>query len=103
MQALQSTCLHITTTGQWYVRQINNDSGIPFLDGYIRELTESFDSKLADVGTSYFGKLVGTFAKQRINEVSGGQPRRTDAQQASQVFSWNLFLYSGHNYIISRS
>ena len=37
----------------WYVsnRQIHEDLGVPLFADHIRALTESFDSKLADVGT----------------------------------------------------
>jgi hypothetical protein len=47
-------CLRIATNAllsfdNW---QINEDLGIPFFADYIRALTESFDSKLADAGNS---------------------------------------------------
>jgi hypothetical protein len=50
LEVLQSKCLHIATNAPWYVgnRQIHEDLGILFFADYIRALTESFDSKLAD-------------------------------------------------------
>ena len=49
---LQSKCLRLATGAPWYVssRQIHEDLGVPVLADHIRALTESFDSKLADVG-----------------------------------------------------
>jgi len=52
LQLLQSTCLRLATGAPWYVsnRQIHKDLGVPLFADHIRALTESFDSKLADVG-----------------------------------------------------
>ena len=52
LQVLQSKCLRLATGVPWYVsnRQIHEDLGVPLLADHIRALTESFDSKLADVG-----------------------------------------------------
>jgi len=52
LQVLQSKCVRIDTGAPWYVsnRQIPEDVGVPFFADHIRDLTESFDSKLADVG-----------------------------------------------------
>ena len=46
-----SKCLRLATGAPWYVsnRQIYEDLGVPLLADHIRALTESFDSKLADV------------------------------------------------------
>jgi hypothetical protein len=44
--------------------------GIPFFTDHIRAMTESFDSKLADVGK--FGNLEGTYANQGQTEVTRG-------------------------------
>ena len=51
LQVLQSKC-HLATGAPWYVsnRQIHEDLGVPLFADHIRALTESFDSKLADMG-----------------------------------------------------
>ena len=51
LQVLQSKCLRLATGDPWYVsnRQIHEDLGIPLFADHIRALTDSFDSKLADV------------------------------------------------------
>ena len=51
LQVLQSKCLRLATGAPWYVsnRQIHEDLVVPFFADHIRDLTESFDSKLADV------------------------------------------------------
>jgi len=52
LQVLQSKCLRLATGAPWYVsnRQIHEDLGVPLFADHIRALTESFGSKLADVG-----------------------------------------------------
>jgi hypothetical protein len=52
LQVLQSKCLRLATGTPWYVsnRQIHEDLGVPLFADHVRALTESFDSKLADVG-----------------------------------------------------
>ena len=44
--------LPLATGRPWYVsnRQIHEDLGVPLFADHVRALTESFDSKLADVG-----------------------------------------------------
>jgi hypothetical protein len=51
VQVLQSKCLRFVTGASWYLsnRQIHEDLVVPLFAGYITALTESFDSKLADV------------------------------------------------------
>ena len=53
IQVLQSKCLRFVTGAPWYIsnRQIHDDLGVLLFADHIRALTESFDSKLADVGT----------------------------------------------------
>jgi hypothetical protein len=48
---LLSKCLRLATGAPWYVsnRQIHGDLGVTLFADHIRALTESFDSKLADV------------------------------------------------------
>ena len=59
LQVLQSKCLRLDTGAPWYVsnRQIHEDLGVPLLADHIRALTESFDSKLADVGNPLVQQL----------------------------------------------
>ena len=59
LQVLQSKCLRLATGAPWYVsnRQIHEDLGVPFFADHIRALTESFDSKLADVGNPLVRQL----------------------------------------------
>ena len=49
---LQSKCLRLTTGAPWYVNnmQIHEDMGVPLFADHVRALTESYDSKLVDVG-----------------------------------------------------
>jgi len=56
---LQSKCLRLATGAPWYVsnRQIHEDLGVPLLADHIRALTESIDSKLADVGNHLVRQL----------------------------------------------
>jgi len=63
IQVLQSKGLRLATGAPWYVsnRQIHEDLGVPLFADHIRVLTESFDSKLADVGkpqVRQFGRYV---------------------------------------------
>jgi len=59
LQVLQSKCLRLTTGAPWYVsnRQIHEHLGVPLFADHIRALTESFDSKLADVGNPLVRQL----------------------------------------------
>jgi hypothetical protein len=59
LQVLQSKCLRLATGDPWYVsnRQIHEDLGVPLVAGHIRALTESSDSKLADVGNPLVRQL----------------------------------------------
>jgi len=59
LQVLQSKYLRLATGAPWYVsnRQIHKDLGGPFFADQIRALTESFDSKLADVGNTLVRQL----------------------------------------------
>jgi hypothetical protein len=71
-KCLQSKCLRVATNAPWNVgnKQIHEDLGIPFFTGHMRAMTESFDSKLADVWK--FGNLEGTYANQGQTEVTRG-------------------------------
>ena len=56
---LQSKCLRLATGAPWYVpiRQIHENLGVPLFADHIRALTESFDSKFADVGNPLVRQL----------------------------------------------
>ena len=59
LEVLQSKCLRLATGAPWYVsnRQIHEDLGVPLVADHIRALTESFDSKLANVGNPLVWQL----------------------------------------------
>jgi len=59
LQVLQSKCLRFAIGAPWYVsnRQIHEDLGVPVFADHIRTQTESFDSKLADVGKPLLRQL----------------------------------------------
>jgi len=59
LQVLESKCLLLATGAPWYVsnRQKREDLGVPLFADHIRALTESFDSKLADVGNPLVRQL----------------------------------------------
>jgi hypothetical protein len=59
LQVMQSKCLRLATGAPWYVsnRQIYEDLGIPMFADHIRNLTVSFDLKLAGVGNTLVRQL----------------------------------------------
>jgi hypothetical protein len=59
LQALKYKYLGIATSSPRYAgeKQIHKDLGIPFLADYMRALTESFNSKLADAENSLVRQL----------------------------------------------
>jgi hypothetical protein len=59
IQVLQSKYLRLASGAPWYVsnRQIHESLGVPFFDDHITALTESFDSKLADMGNPLIRQL----------------------------------------------
>jgi len=59
LQVLQSKRLRLATCASWYEsnRQIPEDLGFPLFGYHIRALTESFDSKLANVGNPLVRQL----------------------------------------------
>jgi len=56
---LQFKCLRLATGAPWYVssRRIHEHLSVPLLADHFRALTESFDSKLANVGNSLVRQL----------------------------------------------
>jgi len=56
----------------WYVsnRQIHEDVGVPLFADHIRVLTESFDSKLADVGNPLVQQLGRYLSWPRVDPVA---------------------------------
>ena len=63
---LQSKCLRLDTVSPWYVsnKQTHGDLGVPLFAEHIRALTESLDSKLADVGKPLVRQL-GRYLRRR--------------------------------------
>jgi len=59
IQVLQSKCLRLATGAPRYIsnRQTHEDLGVPLFVDHIGVLTESFDSKLADVGNPLVRQL----------------------------------------------
>ena len=56
---LQSKRFRLAIGVPWYVsnRQIHEDLSVPLFADHTRDLTASFDSKLADVGNPLLGQL----------------------------------------------
>jgi len=71
LQVLQSKCLRLATGAAWYLsnRQIHEDLGVPLFGDYIRALTASFDSKLADVGYPVVWQLGRYLRRPRVDPV----------------------------------
>ena len=59
VKGVKSKCLRLGTGAPWYVsnRQIHEDLGVPLFADHIGALTESFESKLADVGNPLVRQL----------------------------------------------
>ena len=59
LQVLQSKCLRHATGAPWYASnsQIHEDLDVPLFADHIGALTESIDSKLADVGNPVVRQL----------------------------------------------
>jgi len=59
LQVLQSKCLRLATGDLWYVisRHKHEDLGVPLFTDHISALTESFDSKISDVGNRLIRQL----------------------------------------------
>jgi len=68
LQVLQSKCIRLATGAPWYVsnRQIHEYLGVPLFADHIRALTESLDSKLADVGNPLNGNSADTYADRGL-------------------------------------
>jgi len=70
LQVLQSKCLRLATCAPWYVsnRQIHENLGVAHFDDYIRVLTVSFDSKLADMGIPQYATSADTYADRGLTQ-----------------------------------
>jgi len=64
LQVLQSRCLRFAT-GAVSNRQIHQDQGVPLLADHIRAPTESFDTKLTEVGKPLLQQLAHSYADGR--------------------------------------
>ena len=69
LQVLQSKCLVIATGAPWYKsnRRIHEDLVVPFFADHMRDLTESFNSKLADAGNPLIRQLGSYLRWPRVN------------------------------------
>jgi len=65
-QVLQSKCLRFAAGAHCHIvnRQIHKDLWVPFFAERIRSLTESFDSKLTDVGKPLVQQLGKYYAER---------------------------------------
>jgi hypothetical protein len=72
LQILQSNYLRIATNAPWYVgnKQIHEDLVIPFFADNMRAMTDSFNSKLADVGNPLVQQLGRHLVNQGQAEVT---------------------------------
>ena len=63
LQVLQCKCIRLATGASWYLsnRRIHEDLGVPLFAQHIIDLTESLDSKLADVGNPLIRQLGSYF------------------------------------------
>ena len=83
LQVFLSKCLRLVTGAPLYAcnRQIHEDLGFPLFVDHIRALTESFESKLADVGNP----LVRQLGRYLLTE---GWPRRLTRKPRAAGDSW---------------
>jgi len=72
LHVLQSKRVCLATGAPWYVHnsQIHYDLGFPLFADNIKALTESFDSKLADVGKPLLRQLVRYLGLTRVDPVT---------------------------------
>ena len=68
-------------------RQIHEDLGVPLFADHIRALTESFDSKLADVGNPLLWQLGRNLSWPRVDLSPDMKAKGGRRQQASQGHS----------------
>jgi len=72
LQVLQSKCLRLATGAPWHVfnRQIHEDLGVTLFADHIRALTETFNSKCADVGNPLIRQLGRYLRWPRVDPVA---------------------------------
>ena len=96
LQVLQSKCLCLATGAPWFVsnRQIHADLGVPLFADHIRALTESFGSKLADVGNPLVRQLGRYLRLPRVDHVAWheSQGRQEPAGQRAHCPRWTCQL-----------
>jgi len=95
LQVLLSKCLRLATGAPWYVsnRQIHEDLGVPLFADHITALTESFDSKLADVGNPLVRHL-GRYADRGLTPSPDAKAKGGRGQQASRLNESSSMLIS---------
>ena len=105
LQVLQSKCLRLATGAPWYVsnRQIHGDMGVPLFAEHNRALTESFDSKLADVGK--YGNSADTYADRGLTPSPEAKDKGGRGKLASRghLPRWPSRLNESRSTLISRA
>jgi len=105
-QVLQSKCLRLATGATWHVsnRQIHEDLGVPLFADLTRALTESFDSKLADVGNSLVRQL-GRYSDRGLTPSPDAKAKDGGGQQVSRGnrLRWSSPLNESRSELISRA
>jgi hypothetical protein len=85
LQVLQSKCLRIAAGAPWYIsnKQIHEELGVPFFADHIRDLTERFDSKLANSGNPLVWQL-GRYLTEGWPKSPEAQAKGGDGQQTGR-------------------
>jgi hypothetical protein len=86
LQVLQSKRLRFANDAPWYVsnRQIQENLGVPLFADQIRALTESFDSRLADVGKPLVRQLGRYLSDRGLTPSPEAKAKGGRRQQASR-------------------
>jgi hypothetical protein len=83
---LQSKCLRLDTGAPWYIRnrQILEDLGVPLFAEHIRALTASYDSKLADMGSTLYSNSADTYTDRGLTPSPNAKAKGGGGQQTSR-------------------
>jgi hypothetical protein len=94
----------LPVTGDKTGTQIHEVLGVPLFADHIRVLTESFDSKLADVGNSLVRQL-GKYADRGLTPSPDAKAKGGRGQQASRGYRprWPNVLNESRPALISRA
>ena len=88
---MQSKCIHLPTDAHWYVSnsEIHEDLGVPLFANHIRALTESIDSKLADVGNPQYGNSADIYADRGLTPSLKRKPRAAGDRRPVESIACN--------------